>query len=308
MIFGKKKESANSCSIGFFNDGICFVRISQQQGQPPHLEELEFCAGESKVHPLLLKQLAKSKKLKNVRCNTYIDDKYYQLLIADKPDVPNEDLINALQWEVKDVITQPISEVTLDTFMVPDYGTGKSSINIVAANKEKISDIAKLFEDAKLKINAIDIEEFALRNLAVLDKREKLGLVTLWLSGEHGKILFFSGENLHLTRNIEIGYNAIANSLNGMENIALEVQRSIDYFERHYNQIPISNLSLMPVGLESTGFEDFLNQNLSIPCHKYDIENEITGLKDISAEKLSKFLLTIGLGLRQDKRHVNAAD
>ncbi|MDH3326507.1 MAG: hypothetical protein OEM38_07310 [Gammaproteobacteria bacterium] len=282
------------------------MRVSQHKGEPPCVEDLEFCEGELNSHPLLLKHLAKSRNLKKTHCNTYIHNQFYQLLLTDKPSVPDEDLTNALHWEIKDLLINPIDDVTLDTFSAPDYGIGKKHINIVAANKAKISEIAKQFEEAKLDLNAIDIEEFAIRNLVILDKYEKLGVVTLWLSSEHGKILFFSDDNLHLIRNIDIGFNAITNNLNGMENIALEVQRSIDYFERHYNQIPISNLLLMPIGLESSGFEKFLKQNLSLSCHKYEIEKHIKGLDNIDAAKLSKFLLTIGLGLRQEQRKADA--
>ena len=302
MLFGNKdNKNGSRCAFGFYDDGICFVLMSQTKGSKPHVEAIEFCAGEPGLHPLLIKQLLKSHKLKKMGCTTFIDNQFYQLLVTDKPEVPDEDLINALHWEIKDLLTLPIQDVTLDTFYVPDYGTGKKSINIVSAQKEKITDIAKKFDDAKLNLENIIIEEFAIRNLAVMHSLEKLGMVTLWLNANYGKIIFFSGENIHLTRNIDMGYNTIANSIDGMEMIALEVQRSLDYFERHYNQIPISNLLLMPLGLESTGFIDFLKSNLSIPCHEYLIKEELTGLDDLEPEKISKFLLTIGAGIHHEE-------
>ena len=307
MLFANKTNKNSLCAFGFYDDGVCFVRVSQKKNSKPTVEALEFCSGDPGVHPLLLKQLLKSQKLKNLNCTTFLKSKDYQFLSTTKPEVPDEDLVNVLQWEIKDLLAQPIENVTIDTFYEPDYGIEKKNINIVSANKEKIADVAKTFEEAKLKLSIIDIEEMALRNLAILDAKEKLGLVTLWLDADYAKVLFFSGENLHLTRNIEKGYNAIANSITGMDDIALEVQRSIDYFERHFNQIPISNLVLMPMGLESSGFIDFLNKNLSLPCHEFDIKNEVNGLDEIDQENIARFLLTVGSGLRQQKGEKNAA-
>ena len=305
-LFNNNTNDTEVCAFGFFDDGICYVRLSREKEGFPHVEELEFLAGEPGLHPLLLKQLVKSNGLNKIKCNTYLTHDNYQLLTTEKPDVPDADLINALQWEVKDLIALPVGDATLDTFMAPNEATGVKSINVVSAEKQKIVDIANLFKDAKLNLNAIDIEELTLRNLAILDEHEKHGIVTLWLAADHGKVLFIHDENMHLSRNIEYGYNSILAAQGGMESIALEVQRSIDYFERHYNQVPIQSLLLMPIGIKTGVFSDFLNKNLSLSCHELELENRITGLENIEPEKLTKFLLTIGASLRQEKGKSNA--
>jgi len=299
MLFEKKSNKNTRCAFGFHDDGISFVRLSFGKKAIPNIDSIEFFPGEPNLHAVLLKKIIRSHNLKKSICSTYIENSSYQLLVTDAPDVPKDEIISALQWELKDLLTLPLEQSTLTMFDIPEQTATKKIINVVSASKEKIADIAQIFEEAKLTLGIIDIEEFALRNLAILDSNEKNGIVTLWLSGDYGKILFIHNSNIHLSRNIEFGYKSISHSLNGMENIALEVQRSIDYFERHYNKISIQSLLLMPFELESSGFNDFLENNLTLPCNEFKLKENSAGLETVSSAIISKSLLAIGTGLRQ---------
>ena len=302
MIFGSKNKLDSLCSFGLEDDGICFVRMKEGKNGKLTLENYDFLSGESSVHPILLKQISKQYKVKNSTCATHLKHEDYQLLISEKPEVPDDDLIDALQWTVKDVIALPIENVTLDTFYIPNQTSAKKSINVVAASKDKIAQLDKPFEEAKLNLKIIDIEELALRNLAILNPHEKNGLVVLWLSEKRGKILFIKDHDIHLTRNIETGYETILNSYDGVENIALEIQRSLDYFERHYSDIAVQNLLVMPFNAEIPHLITFLDKNLSISCHEFFLNEVVEGADTVKKEIVAKNLITFGTATRRKEK------
>jgi len=296
----KTKEQKQFFAFGLREEGISCVCITRDKDDSPTLELFKFLPGDPGVHSIILKQLAKQQKIKKIECATYLNHSDYQLITAEAPSVPDEDLINALRWSIKDSLNIPIDDATLDIFEVPNQTSTKKSINIVSAKKSVIGDLNSLFEEAKLNLSIIDIEELALRNLAILDEHEKNGVVILWLQKNSGKILFIREKSLHLSRNIELGYESIKSSEIGLENIALEVQRSVDYFERHFSQIPMKRLIIMPTIMELPDLFPFLSKNLSITCHEYELQNILSNASSLSNEDIANHLLTFGTALRHE--------
>lgn len=291
--------------------GVSFVRINVDNkfaGKGPKknpinmksgLDVFEFSPGDPGVHSLILKHLKKQHKIKTAACATYLNNNDYQLLTAEAPSVPDEELIDALRWSVKDLLSIPASNATLDTFEVPGQTSTKKSINIVSVKKEIIASLDTLFSNEKLALTIIDIEELALRNLAALDDKQKKGVVVLWLKQNYGKILFIKDNDLYLARNINIGHQSITSFSAGFERIALEVQRSIDYFERHHSQVSMNNLLVMPMEKGIGDFVSFLNSNLSISCHQFELKTFLPGSEKLGDTEIAQHLLTFGTALRQ---------
>lgn len=296
----RTKEQKQIFAFGLSEEGISCVSVTRDNEDIPTLAVFEFFPGDKGVHSIILKQLAKQHKIRKFDCATCLNHSDYQLITAEAPSVPEEDLINALRWSIKDSLNIPIDDATLDTFEVPNQTSTKKNINIVSAKKVVIEDLNSLFAEAKLNLNIIDIEELAIRNLAILDEHEKDGIVILWLKENSGKILFIREKNLYLSRNIELGYESIRSSEIGLENIALEIQRSVDYFERHFSQIPMKRLIIMPTMIELPDLFPFLNQNLSISCHDYELKNILSSDNKLTNDDIAKHLVTFGTALRHE--------
>lgn len=96
-------------------------------------------------------------------------------------------------------------------------------------------------------MTAIDVPELAQRNLANLLEEEDRGLAMLVFDDTEGLLTFtFAGELL-IARHIEISAKQLvaadeARREQLFERIALDVQRSLDNFDRSHSMVPLSRL------------------------------------------------------------------
>jgi MSHA biogenesis protein MshI len=122
------------------------------------------------------------------------------------------------------------------------------------------------FQDAKLGLAAIDIPELAQRNLAGLFEEANRGLALLSCDRHGGRLTVTYGGELYMTRHIEVGCAELTEADAGTlyERVLLDIQRSLDNFDRNYSAISLSRLLVGPLpGGEA--FVDYLRANLSLP-------------------------------------------
>ena len=297
MLKRKTKATAQN-AIGFHEDGICYASVDRISSEKPSIVALEFFPCNEDEYPITLNALVKKYKLKNTTCFSFLNHDAYKLLVTEAPDVPDELMVDAVQWEVKDLVGFPLEEATLDVFPVPDHASTKKNINVVAARKEVIQARADLFEEASLNLNVIDIEEMAFRNIAATQEKEAQGSVIIVLRKNHGLVLFCRGGELHFSRRLAEGFEILNEDESRIESIALEIQRSIDFFDRHFTEIGMNNLILFPYGNTEYFAANFLDKNLTLPCTMLDLNQ---GLEwEVSADLLdqSRCLLALGAALR----------
>jgi MSHA biogenesis protein MshI len=86
------------------------------------------------------------------------------------------------------------------------------------------------------------------------------------------------------------------------DRIALEVQRSLDYYDSHFRQSPITTLALAPMPREVPGLVDYLKANLSINVITMDLTKLMECEVDLKPELQSACLTVLGAALRQEER------
>lgn len=190
----------------------------------------------------------------------------YQLLVADKPNVAPEELPQALLWSVKDMVTLPVPQIHLDYFESP-LPSGK--INVVVVEKDKLINMVQAIHAHGLSIAGISIEELAMTNLFVDDNQARL--VVSHYSGHDLLLTVVKQGQLYMQRRVR-GFmqldKAEVDELNyGLaDNLSLEIQRSMDYFESQLRQAPVASIELLIDGaadalakLVSTNFNQAVN-------------------------------------------------
>ncbi|MBB1269636.1 biogenesis protein MshI [Shewanella sp. SR44-3] len=195
---------------------------------------------------------------------------YYQLVTADKPNVADDELSQALLWSVKDMVSEPVTNIHLDYFESSAVG-GK--LNVVVAQKNVLSQLAIACDDNGLIISGISIEELAFSNLSVNDSLahlvvnhlpDKELLLTVIKQGElmmQRRVRGFA--KLHLAKSDEL-------TMGIADNLSLEIQRSMDYFESQLRQAPVAAIELLMDG-ESQVLAQLLaanfNQKITAVAH-----------------------------------------
>jgi MSHA biogenesis protein MshI len=175
----------------------------------------------------------------------------YRLRLLDAPNVPADELKSAVRWQIQDMLDFHADDGTVDVLEVPhpEHVSHAKQIFAVAAKNSLLAEEAVLATNAGLNLTIIDIMETAQRNvatrletpgraLALFSFIETGGLLTLTLDGE-----------LCMARTL--GVNQTVLDIEGLESVlerlTLEIQRSLDHFDRQFGGIPVDRLLLAPM-------------------------------------------------------------
>jgi MSHA biogenesis protein MshI len=171
----------------------------------------------------------------------------------------------------------------------------------VTAKAELVKQQIDLIESAGLKLDVIDIPELALRNIATLVESEERGTAFLYLADRRSTLLLVRQGVLYLTRHVETGASTLADAgemrRDLVAGLALEIRRSLDYFESHYEQTSIPQLFVS--GLESVD-QAQLAQELSITVREIDLAALFDTTEDLSPQLQRLCLPAVGAALRHD--------
>lgn len=256
---------------------------------------------------ILVKDLA----LSNQHCSLLLSQGEYQLLQLEKPNVPASELKQAVGWKLKDMIECPVEQATIDVIDIPtdpNNAQRQPYAYAVAAKNTLISEyIQRLIETSGSGLEVIDIPELAQRNIAAFLEQENRGLAMLSIN-EGGSLLTFTANGeLYYSRYIDIDTVQIESEDSALkssifERLSLDVQRSLDNFERQFPYITINRLVLAPfMGRED--FYDYLKTSLYVQVDQFNLEDIFSfddgvDLGDLSMQ--ANLLPVLGAALRQD--------
>ena len=215
----------------------------------------------------------------------------YQLLLLEAPDVPPAELKAAVRWRIKDLIGFHIDDAVIDVFEIPgQYRAGQSHMMYAVVARSKIvQERVGLIENSAAQLEIIDIPEMCLRNVTALTEEDVQGVALLYLA-----------------RKLDIGSDALADAAAGgqgsaaLDNLLLEIQRSLDYYDSHFSQPPISALLLAPSESPLPHLQPYLAQNLSVAVRKLELAKLLQS-PDTSDETIqARCLNALGAALRME--------
>ena len=257
-----------------------------------------------------LKRLRSARSLKSCTCTTLMAEGEYSLTQIDAPQVPQEERKEALRWAIKEMVAYPVDSACIDVLDVPSAGLpqGRSAgVLVVSAAESAVRSRVAPFEAAKVPLAVVDIPELAQRNVAALLEDENRGLAFLRVD-ESGMMLTltFHGELIAVRRG-EMNTRQLNSADAGerarvMERLVLEVQRSLDNFDRQYSHIPISKVVLACYPLVENLMNELI-ESIYVPVREMDLASvldfpSIPELRNPQAQ--AKSLLAIGAALRTD--------
>ena len=175
----------------------------------------------------------------------------YQVFQVERPEgVEDSELADALKWKLKDFLDFSPTEAVSDSFPFPEDATrGRGAlVNLVAARKSLVLELVSLVHDAGLALQKIDIAELALRNFAAALDTANVGVAVVHLRNTYGQMVVCRGDTLYLSRRLELSYDDMQDASRqeeAVQSLALEMQRSMDYFESQLGQAPPSVIRLV---------------------------------------------------------------
>lgn len=253
-----------------------------------------------------LAALRKSLRLDRFRCLALLGHGSYQLLQTEAVAGPAEEAREVVRWKLKDLVDFPVDNAAVDLLPIPSEGRAPQMFAALAP-ESVIAPLVQAFQAAKVPLAAIDLPELSQRNLAALFEQNGRGLATLIFDEDEGLLSFTRDAELLVVRHVEITARQLVAADEErramlFERIALDVQRSLDNFDRGYSAIPVAHLLVAPIpGVE--GFLSHLRANLTIPVLPLDVSS-VLDLGAVPAlldpQRQFQSLRVIGAALRDE--------
>jgi MSHA biogenesis protein MshI len=145
-----------------------------------------------------------------------------------------------------------------------------------------------------------------MRNIAARLPEDDTGVVTLYFSPHQCLITLTQRGTLYLTRTIDFGYCELQEQASQphalSSRLALEIQRSIDYYEQHFHLAPIRAIAILPIPVTLYGLEDALQQTLGLTTRRVTMGDVIGGAREPDPASAAGCLLAVGSALRTESR------
>jgi MSHA biogenesis protein MshI len=310
-LFSRTKKTAGWLAINFAPQGALFVHILRLPAGKP-MVTLAALHADGLSDKAALESLCKEMSVSQYDCTTLLSPSEYQLLVVDAPKVASDELKSTIRWSVKDMLDYHIDEATVDTLEIPrdSNAVGKpQSLYVVAARNAVIQERISVCEKVGIPVSVVDIPELAQRNIAALLETEGRGLALLSFDEGGGLLTFTAGGELVFSRRMDISLAQLTqpesvHRTHFFDRVALEVQRSLDHFERQFYYITLSALMIAPIP-EPIGLQEHLAASLYLPVSRIDLSSVLDFDKVpelLQPEQQALYFYTLGAALRLEKQ------
>ncbi len=175
----------------------------------------------------------------------------YQLVQLDKPPLAEAEMRQALPWQIRDLVSIPTDDLIVDYCDVAEPANQQQAkIQVVASSRSLLAPVCKVLQQSPAQLMNIQPDEWLARNL--LPVQPQAVLLLSHQPGQELNIQIVRNGTLYLSRKLR-GFNRIDQmsyndlSLGLLDNLLLEVQRSLDFFEGQMRQAPVKEiLFLLP--------------------------------------------------------------
>ncbi|UTF61403.1 MSHA biogenesis protein MshI [Gilvimarinus sp. DA14] len=301
-MFRARKRHFEMVGIEVAAEGIAFVHVERVAGQLPRLLQADFLAAEPDQISARLCDCVAKYNLRGLPVTAVMAAPDYQLLLGDAPNVPAAELNSALRWKIKDLVSFPVADAVIDAFLLPEScSRGDERLAyVVAARRAPVAALVEQIKEADLNLSAIEIPELALARLLDqgVDTARPQGLVNLFPGG--GSLMVVKAGELYLARNFKLNYRGGIFDELPSEPLLLELQRSMDYFERQMRQPPLSGLYFCGDNLTADKLTSDLREGIGVRSELLSLETVVTAETDVAERCQALCLRALGAALRQE--------
>jgi MSHA biogenesis protein MshI len=179
----------------------------------------------------------------------------------------------------------------------------------VAARNSAVQRVAGLLKPVAKGFHAIDIPELCLRNLSALLPQDQKGVAMVALGAGFAQLVVTRQGTMYLTRRIDTARRFEKRSDAGSAadqpidagSLALELQRSLDYYESQFDQTPIGDLVIAPANEQARQLAVSLKNEIGLRISVLDAREICTVYQ--SGELVTDWpcLMALGAALRVEK-------
>jgi MSHA biogenesis protein MshI len=295
LSFKKRKKTKDSLlALQIMPAGVALA-VNHYVNGAPHLQQVAFIEQNQPLNnSKVIADYLSEHNLDDLPVNLVLTEGEYQLLLIEAPEVPADELKDALLWRVKDLIQYSPDDAYLDYIELPDdafRGRGKM-IYVVVAERALIEQRVAWMEELEITPVAIDIPEFALLNVTEPLCAEEMGTAVLFLEKDRSNLTMLSGSALYLARGLSYS------PFDQVENTVLDIQRSMDYFESQIGKPPCVRIIVLPLQVGETPLLMELRNNLAADVQSLDLADVVDSDEPLRVDLQQTCFIAIAASLR----------
>jgi MSHA biogenesis protein MshI len=305
-LFRKTLAGKGRVGVAFGADHVALA-VMRRDGSKPVLERCDILPLDTSAGTDAALTALRAAGIPRIPVSTVLGPQDYQLALVEAPEVPPAELRAAMRWRLKDSIDFRVEDAVIDVFDVPDQNRGGHGrmMYAVAARRSAVHAHTQALA-ATPGFDAIDVPELCLRNLAALLPMASAGVALLHLGEANASIVLVRGKTFYLARHVDLSSgNDKAAEGHGRINAAgvvLELQRSLDYYERHFDQPPITRIAVSPAGARADELARDLGRETGFEVGTLDLNALVSCKTPIEASAQASCLLAVGAALREEHR------
>jgi MSHA biogenesis protein MshI len=272
---------------------VSLAHVVHDGGQPvvQFAEERDWDPAE----PKSLEQVAREFGVKRFQCTTLLKPQEYNILLVEAPAVKPEELKAAVRWRIKDMLDYHVDDATIDVLDVPAIKGPQrpATMYAVVSKSDRLRQLIARFEAAGIDLAVIDVPDSAQRNIAALYESPQRALLTLSFDADGGLMTITSAGELYVCRKLDGHQRAL-------DRVLIEVQRSLDHFERNFSQLTVERVLVAPMQ-ESEALVAHLGGHLQLPVAAMDLIDVMDlppAYLAAPADIRARWFRLIGAGLR----------
>lgn len=318
-LIRKKIDSVGVVGISFLPHGISIAVCTYASDKTLKLLHCDYVAiKKADDYDVILQQWLIAYQLNAYECHIVLAINDYQRVNIEAPTVPVDEMCKAIRWKVAELIDFSIDEAILDYYPLPAVSEAENTLEVIVCAKTTLQPIINHCIAAGLALKIIDIQETTLRNIATLLPSNNQGLAILYLQKSFGLILIQKNGVIYMARKIMIGYEKLelehtpVNTIYDefslemdsqaamlQDDLALEIQRSLDYVGSYYHIGVITELAVIPWHTNTHTLVHRFNTNYGIQAYLLDLSTLINADIVLDYTKQSLCAPVIGATLRQ---------
>ncbi|MBT6044407.1 MAG: hypothetical protein HOH14_13040 [Gammaproteobacteria bacterium] len=151
-FFNKNKISSGLVGLSISAENITLAHVMETNDGPKLLLCKDFPITNDEEKASILAEQVRKLGLENINASYVLSSDEYKLLLVEAPDVGANEIADAVKWKIKDLLDNPVEEMAITVFPVPDdaYRGQTKMVYVVAALKSKIREIVELVTGADL--------------------------------------------------------------------------------------------------------------------------------------------------------------
>ena len=277
----KKKTDQYKTGIAILSNKVQLVKLKVTDSQVKCVASTEVDYGTEDELMGVMKSLITNYNIVDSETTIVLPASKTESTQIDRSELPAAEVSAALPWKIKELVNIAPQDMMCDYIDMPLQPTGQApKVQVIAVSKNFLSKLLQPFHDANAPIGAITTEQFALAKLQ--QTKDAAQLIFIQRKNADAILLIIKNQQICFGRKIRNTASVIDMSpeqlqMGGSDTIAIEIQRSIDYFESQLKQPPIKNALLAMDGNNTELMISLLNQVLPVktkPISVEDIDSE----------------------------------